>query len=56
MDAHLDTLSDELCSEHLCWLYRTTTGCHGWFHCCFGSDDADADDSVSSPSDDEMST
>ena len=55
--------------EHLCWLYCTTIGCHGWFTAYSspsplaladesddgsGSDDADENDGASSPNDDEM--
>ena len=57
--------------EHLCWLYRTTIGCHGLFTVAsspfpkasedesdygFGSDDVGEDDDDGSPNDDEMST
>ena len=56
--------------EHPCWLYRMTTGCHGWFHCLYlsistsfedesddgsDSDNVNEDEDASSPSDDEMS-
>ena len=72
MDACLDTLSDELCQVNTCvsHIARRQAVMGGFTIAsspslpvfedesddCSGSDDANEDDGVSSPSDDEMST
>jgi len=72
MDAHLDTLSDELCQVNTrvdriarrqaimgCFTVASSPSplaSEDESDNGFGSDDADKDDDASSPSDDEMST
>ena len=72
MDAHLDTFSDKLCQVnthvgHIAWRQAAIGGFTAYTSPSppasedesddgFGNDDADEDEDVSSPSDDEMST